>query len=96
MRTTYVVQASLFAEDKLDLGQAVKSALVRCDYVVDWVQDGNTAWDYLLAMPNGYSVAILDWMLPDISGLELCQRLRSHKNPLPVMILTACSGMCDR
>jgi DNA-binding response OmpR family regulator len=70
--------------------------LVRCGYVVDWVQDGNTAWDYLLAMPNGYSVAILDWMLPGISGLELCQRLRSHKNPLPVMILTACSGMCDR
>jgi DNA-binding response OmpR family regulator len=87
---------TLFAEDELDLGKAVQSALIRCGYVVDWVQDGDTAWDYLLAMPNGYSVAILDWMLPGISGLELCQRLRSQKNSLPIMILTARSGMCDR
>jgi DNA-binding response OmpR family regulator len=87
---------SLFAEDEPDLGKAVQSALIRCGYVVDWVQDGDTAWDYLSAMPNGYSVAILDWMLPGVSGLELCQRLRSHKNSLPIMILTARSGMRDR
>lgn len=86
---------TLFAEDEPDLGQAVQSALVRCGYVVDWVQDGNTAWEYLQAM-NNYTIAIFDWMLPGISGLELCQRLRLHKNPLPVMMLTARDGMADR
>jgi two-component system, OmpR family, Ni(II)-responsive and/or redox-responsive regulator NrsR len=34
-------------------------------------------------------VAIFDWLLPELSGLELCQRLRLHQNPLPVLMLTA-------
>jgi hypothetical protein len=46
-RTSYVAQASLFAEDEPDLGKAVQSALIRSGYVVDWVQDGDTAWEYL-------------------------------------------------
>jgi DNA-binding response OmpR family regulator len=86
----------LFVEDEPDLGKAVHSILVSCNYVVDWVRDGETAWDYLLAIPNGYTIAIFDWMLPGLSGLELCKRLRSQKNPLPVMILTARSQMVDK
>ena len=35
------------------------------------------------------TVAILDWLLPGVSGLELCQGLRRHQNPLPVLMLTA-------
>jgi two-component system Ni(II)/redox-responsive regulator NrsR len=34
-------------------------------------------------------VAIVDWLLPELSGLELCQRLRLHQNQLPVLMLTA-------
>jgi len=33
--------------------------------------------------------ANVDWLLPGLSGIELCQRLRLHKNPLPVLMLTA-------
>ncbi|MDJ0731091.1 MAG: response regulator transcription factor [Crocosphaera sp.] len=40
-------------------------------------------------MWTDYSVAIIDWLLPKLSGLELCQRMRSHQNPLPVLMLTA-------
>lgn len=86
----------LLVEDESDLGNAIKSALTRRDYVVDWVEDGETAWDYLNIPPKPYEIAIIDWMLPKLSGLELCRKLRLQKNPMPIMILTARDSMTDR
>lgn len=76
-------------EDEADLGQAIKQVLVNEKYVVDWVQDGVQAWDCLESQWTDYTVAIVDWLLPKLSGLKLCQRLRLHQNPLPVLMLTA-------
>jgi DNA-binding response OmpR family regulator len=86
----------LLVEDESDLGTAIQKQLQREKYVVDWVQDGQDAWD-LLAHPTAqYSVAILDWMLPGLSGIEVCQRLRAQKNALPVLMLTARDLIEDR
>lgn len=79
----------LLVEDEADLGLAIKQVLVSEKYVVDWVLDGAQAWLYLESQWTDYSVAIVDWLLPELSGLELCQRLRLHQNPLPVLMLTA-------
>jgi two-component system Ni(II)/redox-responsive regulator NrsR len=79
----------LLVEDETDLGQAIKQVLVSEKYVVDWVQDGVQAWDCLESQWTDYTVAIVDWLLPKLSGLQLCQRLRLHQNPLPVLMLTA-------
>lgn len=79
----------LLVEDEVDLGLAIKQVLVSEKYVVDWVPDGIQAWDCLESQWTDYTVAIVDWLLPELSGLELCKRLRSHKNPLPVLMLTA-------
>jgi two-component system, OmpR family, Ni(II)-responsive and/or redox-responsive regulator NrsR len=79
----------LLVEDEVDLGQAIKQVLVSEKYVVDWVTDGTEAWNCLESQWTDYSVAIVDWLLPGLSGLELCQRLRQHKSALPVLILTA-------
>lgn len=81
----------LLVEDELDLGAAIKRVLVSEKYVVDWVQDGTQAWNYLEYQWTDYTVAVLDWLLPGLSGLELCQRLRSRNNALPVLMLTALS-----
>jgi DNA-binding response OmpR family regulator len=86
----------LLVEDEHDLGSGIHNALIQRDYVVDWVQDGETAWDYLKSIPQRYEIAILDWMLPKLSGLELCKRLRAQKNQLPIMLLTARDSMNDR
>lgn len=86
----------LLVEDEHDLGNGIHNALIQRDYVVDWVQDGETAWDYLQSIPQRYEIAILDWMLPKLSGLELCKRLRAQKNQLPIMLLTARDSMNDR
>ncbi len=79
----------LLVEDEEDLGQAIKQVLIGEKYVVDWVTDGAQAWHCLESQWTDYTVVISDWLLPELSGLELCQRLRSHHNPLPVLMLTA-------
>ena len=79
----------LLVEDEEDLGQAIKQVLIGEKYVVDWVTDGDQAWYCLEQQWADYTVAIFDWLLPKLSGLELCQRLRAQQNPLPVLMLTA-------
>lgn len=86
----------LLVEDEPDLGAAIQRVLSREKYIVDWVQDGIKAWDYLDAQWADYTVAIFDWLVPGISGLELCQRLRAHHSPLPVLMLTAKDSMEDK
>jgi two-component system Ni(II)/redox-responsive regulator NrsR len=79
----------LLVEDEADLGLAIKQVLISEKYVVDWVTDGTQAWLCLESQWTDYTVAIVDWLLPEMSGLQLCQKLRLHQNPLPVLMLTA-------
>ncbi|MDV3350014.1 DNA-binding response regulator [Leptolyngbyaceae cyanobacterium CCMR0082] len=79
----------LLVEDEEDLGQAIKQVLMDEKYVVDWVTDGGQAWNFLESQWTDYTVAIFDWLLPKLSGLELCQRVRAQQNPLPILMLTA-------
>jgi DNA-binding response OmpR family regulator len=86
----------LLVEDEPDLGAAIKRTLTQNKYLVDWVIDGDTAWTYLENSWAEYTLAIFDWMLPKISGLELCIRLRNCHNSLPVLMLTAKDSMEDK
>ena len=86
----------LLVEDEPDLDAAIKRTLHQEAYVVDWVVDGSLAWGYLENPPTQYTLAIFDWLLPGLSGLELCKRLRIKKNPLPVLMLTAKDSMEDK
>lgn len=86
----------LLVEDEPDLGKAIKRTLEREKYIVDWVADGNEAWNFLENQWTQYTVAIFDWLLPGISGLELLRRLRAKNNPLPVLMLTAKDRMEDK
>jgi two-component system Ni(II)/redox-responsive regulator NrsR len=79
----------LLVEDETDLGLAIKKVLVSEKYVVDWVTDGSQAWDYLDNQWTDYTVAVVDWLLPGLSGLGLCQKLRAQGNSLPILMLTA-------
>jgi len=86
----------LLVEDEPDLGAAIQKSLSREKYVVDWVPDGAEAWEYLDRPNTHYTLAVIDWMLPSLSGLELCQRLRSHRNPIPILMLTAKDRLEDK
>ncbi len=86
----------LLVEDEPDLGKAIQRSLSRERYLVDWVQDGNEAWNYLDSPQIEYAVAVFDWMLPGLSGLELCKRLRARNRHLPILMLTAKDRIEDR
>jgi DNA-binding response OmpR family regulator len=86
----------LLIEDEPDLGALIQTSLSHHQYVVDWAQDGKTGWEYLTTERDTYSLAIIDWMLPKISGIELCQRLRAAKYALPILMLTARDRMEDK
>jgi DNA-binding response OmpR family regulator len=86
----------LLIEDEPDLGALIQTSLCRHQYVVDWAQDGKTGWEYLTNNRLTYSLAIIDWMLPKMSGIEICQRLRAEKYTLPILMLTARDRMEDK
>lgn len=86
----------ILVEDEPDLGAAIKRTLNQEAYVVDWAQDGDEAWGYLESQWTEYSLGIFDWLLPGVSGLELCKRLRKRHNFMPVLMLTAKDRMEDK
>ncbi|MCL1473669.1 two-component system response regulator RppA [Argonema antarcticum] len=86
----------LLVEDEPDLGVAIKRILNQQKYLVDWVMDGTEAWNYLDDQKTQYTLAIFDWLIPGISGLDLLRKLRAKNNPLPVLMLTAKDRMEDK
>jgi DNA-binding response OmpR family regulator len=86
----------LLVEDELDLGRLIQRSLNQEKYIVDWLQDGDRAWQCLENQTTQYTIAIFDWLLPGLSGIELCQRLRDQGNHLPVLMLTAKDRMEDK
>ncbi|WP_287130362.1 two-component system response regulator RppA [Candidatus Cyanaurora vandensis] len=84
----------LLVEDEVELALPLKLALAREGHGVDLAQDGEEALARLTE--QNYDLLILDWMLPGVSGLEVCQRLRKDHRLLPILILTARDGVDDR
>ncbi len=84
----------LVAEDDLRLARAVKRVFEEESYSVKIVGNGKSAVD---AVTRGeYDVVILDVMLPEIDGFEVCRRIRSVGTQTPVLILTARTEIQDR
>lgn len=84
----------LLAEDDLNLGKLLSVLLRKRNITVDWVQDGETAYEKIYG--DGYDVAVLDWMMPRLSGLDLCQRLREEEYQGKILLLTARDAVADR
>ena len=77
----------LVVEDEAKVGSFIRRALEEESYAVDLSVDGAEGLD--LALGGTYDLIVLDVMLPNVSGLEILQRLRKEKNKTPVLILTA-------
>ena len=86
----------LLVEDEPYLGKAIDRTLKQEKYIVDWALDGSEAWEYLDSQWTQYTLAIFDWLLPGLSGLELLRRLRAKHSALPVLMLTAKDRMEDK
>ena len=90
----YCSMRILLVEDDPDQIEPLHYALTQCGHVVDRAMDGRTA-DWLLGEKE-YDLLILDWMLPDQSGVELCQAYRQRGKASPVLILTAKDTTADK
>jgi DNA-binding response OmpR family regulator len=86
----------LLAEDEADIGNAVHQILNREGHVADWVTDGHQAWEYLQSNFVHYELAVLDWMMPGLSGIEVCHRMHESQHPARVLMLTAKDAVIDR
>ncbi|MCM1102464.1 MAG: response regulator transcription factor [Clostridium sp.] len=84
----------LLAEDERELADALAVILKHNCYSVDVVYNGQDALDYLEGQE--YDGAILDVMMPKMDGLTLLRRLRAEGNAVPILLLTARSGVEDR
>ena len=84
----------LFAEDDRDISKAVQTLLTRSGYSVDTVYNGRDAIDYI--EQGDYDGAILDWMMPGLSGIEVLAQMRANGITTPVLMLTARDAIEDR
>lgn len=84
----------LVAEDDSRLGPAIKQGLEDDGYAVDLVSDGGAAISAACSLP--YDLLVLDVMLPEYSGFEVCSRVRGQGLVIPILFLTARSDVDDR
>ncbi|MDD2236169.1 MAG: response regulator [Kiritimatiellae bacterium] len=88
----------LIAEDNLFSRRMLRTILQNAGYTVVEAADGQQAWAEL-QNPEPPRLVILDWMMPGLNGLELCQRIaeKDRDNPVPayLIMLTSRTDMED-
>ncbi len=84
----------LIIEDNTDIARLVMVNLRSKQLHVEHAADGRTGLDQ--ALTGQYDLIILDLMLPEVDGLDICRRLRSSKVFTPVLMLTARTSELDR
>jgi len=77
----------LLVEDEPNLLSILRKGLAEKNFEVSAALDGTTAMAMLEY--NTFDVVVLDVMLPDINGIEICRRLRASGNFVPILMLTA-------
>lgn len=84
----------LLVDDEVELTDPLSRLLGREGYEVDVATAGETGLS--LACQGNYDLLILDWMLPGMSGLDICRNVRSRQDNTPVLFLTAKDTLDDR
>lgn len=84
----------LIIEDEKLLAESIKTLLESKGFEADAVYDGESGVEY--AMLGVYDLIILDVMMPKVNGYQAARLLREKKCTLPILMLTARSGIEDR
>jgi|SRR5579885_740505 len=84
----------LLVEDEHKIANAIKQGLEQETFAVDVAYDGRTGLDF--ALGETYDIIIIDRLLPEIDGLEICKKLRENKIHTPILFLTAKGQIADR
>ncbi|WP_188453820.1 response regulator transcription factor [Virgibacillus oceani] len=76
----------LVVDDEERIRRLIRMYLEREDFIVEEADNGKDALD--MALTNDYDVILLDIMMPEMDGIEVCEQIRKEKNT-PVIMLTA-------
>ncbi len=87
---------ALIADDDRMTTAMLGGSLRRCGFEVETVHDGSVAWARIVGDPAP-SLAVIDWMMPGLDGLDICRRVRSEpsRRHLYIILLTARSTRSD-
>jgi DNA-binding response OmpR family regulator len=84
----------LIVEDELDIANLIRIHLGDLGYDIEIAGDGKLGLQR--ALEGDWSLVILDLMLPEIDGFEVCKRIRAENEALPILMLTARSDELDK
>lgn len=84
----------LIVEDEAKIARFVELELKYEGYQVTIAHDGRTGLDK--ALHDGIDLVILDIMLPELSGIEVCRRVRQEGSKVPIIMLTAKDDVMDK
>ncbi|VEP12144.1 Protein RcaC [Hyella patelloides LEGE 07179] len=80
----------LLVDDDETLVDILTRTLAEWNYAIDVVTDGEQGWVY--GSTYTYDLIILDWSLPKLDGISLCQRFRTNGYSIPIILLTSRHG----
>lgn len=84
----------LIVEDESKIARFVQLELSHEGYAVEIAADGRTGLE--LALSGRFDLMVLDLMLPALSGIEVCRRVRQSGSDLPIIMLTAKDDVSDK
>ncbi len=88
------MQKILIVEDDPEIAKAVSERLKQEHYEVQHCDNGQIGLERLKS--EVYDLAILDWELPGLSGIEICKRYRIAGGAIPILMLTGRESIADR
>ncbi len=84
----------LLIDDDEQLMEVLANKLIEQHYAVDIANNGEMGWEFILLFY--YDLVVLDVILPDIDGIDLCQQIRAEGYEMPIMLLTASDRHTDK
>ena len=79
----------LLAEDESAIAGFIKEGLEEEGFAVDVANNGRQGLEMAMDFIDEYDIYLLDWMLPGISGIEICRSIRKENKTVPIIFLTA-------
>jgi DNA-binding response OmpR family regulator len=86
----------LVIEDDIALNTSLKTSLESVGYAVTAFSDGIEGERHARINAMDYDVAVIDWMLPGMSGLDICRNIREQGLTLPILMLTGKDAVTDK
>ncbi len=79
----------LLIEDETSIANFIQDGLEEEGFAVDVAENGKKGLQMALENLEEYDLLLLDWMLPGMSGIEICRAVRKQNQRLPIIFLTA-------